>query len=373
MKSIILGALGFALVALFFLGCASQGKPDKANRPDKVAAAKATASREWAERGHNAMPAYYEKHLQQKIDSLSPLLIPKSKNQDLVIFFTDYHIEENQGNSVPLIKAITEKLPVETVVFGGDIYNWGPKPEEALEKIKAFRERFAFLGSKLQQITGNHEYNMAGRRDDKKQEYALSDATLGKLFRDQQSAVCPRPSAYGDYWLDKPEKRIRYFFLGTNRNASVRDKQYKWLFEELEAVPEGYSILLFSHVALNLTETKEKFEEGFKDVSEALGALKQGENFTWKDKKYNFAGKNVDVVGWIAGHVHRDALKTSKKNLKIVTVATDTLRPNKEGQYLHRKANSITEQAFDIILIDKLKHKVELVRIGFGENRSFKY
>lgn len=373
MKKYLLCSLSIIFAALLLLGCSKADKDDKANRPDKVASAQATNSEAWVARGKNTLPAYYEQHLQQKIEATKQLLRPDLKDQELLVFFTDYHIEENMGNSVPLIKAITEQLPIDMVVFGGDTYNWGPKPEQALEKLGAFRERFAFLGSKLQQITGNHEYNMAGRRPDKKPEYELSDATLQKLFREKQSSACPRPSAFGDYWLDKPEKKLRFFFLGTNKAASIREKQYKWLFSELEKVPDGYSVMLFSHVALNVTEKKEKYELGFKELVDALEALKQGENFIWKGKSYSFAGKKVEIIGWLAGHIHRDALKTSKKNLKIVTVVTDTLRPNRAGEYLERKANTITEQALEIVLIDKLKRQVELIRVGFGENRGFNY
>ena len=360
----LLATVFCACIAFCCLGCDNEPKYSAGH----LTTAESISSREWQKRERTELPGYFKVNVQAKINEAKKLYEANKKDKDIFVFFSDYHIEENQGFSPLLIKEINKALPISMVVFGGDIYDKGPTKDECLEKIKAFRQRFSFCEDKWQEVLGNHEYNTAQNNKKEHPEAFMDNELLKeKLLGKQLTAFAH--SEYGDYWLDKGD--MRYFFLGATFNQKILPGQYTWLFEELTKVPDGKTVLLFSHIGCGHGPLLGKVDKPFAPVTQALGALKAGKNFTWQGVTYNYAGKKVTVAGCLTGHVHRDNL-IEDNGITVAAICTDTLRYVPEKK-MNRKPGTLSEQVIDIVVIDKAQHEVQMVRVGHGKNRSFKY
>jgi len=348
--------------ACFTLGCSDSKPSHSAGLATKE---QEVASGDWKFRERNELPEYFKKHLKNKIKEVKAVYAGDNKNKEVLVFFTDYHIEENQGFSPLLVQELDKELPLSLVAFGGDIYDKGPSAEEALKKIEIFHKRFAAVGSKMYGVVGNHEYNTSLGNRKKHPEAAIGAGKLKQYLVKKSEAA----DAYGDYWIDI--KDVRYFFLGTNPKQNLKAEQYTWFFEALEQVPKGKTVLLFSHLGCGNAEEKHTLDKAMLPVVEALGALKTGQSFLWKGRTYRYAGKQVQVVGCLSGHVHKDDM-VDDNGITVVATARDALRFDSEKKQT-RKPGSISEQVLEVVVLDKAQHRVDLVRVGHGKNRSFSY
>ena len=364
-KKLLFCLAGLLVSACLLFGCSNE-PPHSAGRVDRVTA---VANAEWQQRNRTELPPYFKTQLKQKLWEAKQLYEENKATKELLVFFTDYHIEENQGFSPLLLKEIQKELPLSMIVFGGDIYDVGPAKEQARQKMQAFKERFAFCGDSWQEIIGNHEYNGAFGNSSERPGELLNAAYLQQLLLTKQLAHSGSHDEYGDYWIDKGD--MRYFFLGAARNITLRDQQYQWLFAELAKVPDGKNVLLFSHLGCNDKGPRGVIHSSFLPVAQALGALKAGKDFTWQGQRFPYAGKKVTVVGCLTGHVHHDDMLT-ESNVKVVATCADTLRFVPDSPNV-RKPGTVSEQVLDIVVLDKAKHEVQLIRIGHGQNRSFQY
>ena len=367
-KKLFASILTMSLVTGAFLGCSFiDGLPY--HSAGKTPKEEAMLSNDWEYRDRLFLPGYFRNHLKSKLAEIKQVYSAENKNQEIFVFFTDYHIEENQGYSPLIIKELQKELPLSMIVFGGDIYDAGPEQAQAMAKMEHFQKRFAFAGDKWQQVIGNHEYNTCfGNRKARPQAF-IDNARLQNKLLAKQLEASGGHNFYGDYWLDKGD--MRYFFVGATSGEKVREAQCKWLFTEFAKVPDGKNIMLFSHIGCVPSLPKGRIDNSFMPITQALSMVKHGKNFVWHDETYAYNSKKVQVVGCMTGHVHWDDMATAN-GIKVTATISDTLRYNPTKEQL-RKPGTISEQIMDVVVIDKAQRKVNLFRIGYGKNRSFKY
>lgn len=354
------------LLACLILGCGGSKPEHSAGLTTKE---ESVASEDWKYRERAKLPEYFHKHLQEKTKEIEAVYSKNRKDKELLVFFTDYHIEENQGFSPLLIKELDKQFPISLVAFGGDIYDYGPSKEAAWQKMENFHKRFAFIRYKMFGAIGNHEFNTSlGNRKKHPENKINSGELLSKLLR-QELATCGASNAYGDYWLDR--QNLRVFFLGASSKQILEDGQYDWFFSELERIPNGKKVLLVSHLGCGNAEYKGTVDKPMLPVIQALGALKSGTDFVWKNRSYAYKDKMTEVIGCLSGHVHKDDM-TKAYDVTVIATARDALRFDNEKKIV-RKPGTISEQVLDVVVIDKAQRKVDLIRIGYGKNRSFTY
>jgi len=197
--------------------------------------------------------------------------------------------------------------------------------------------------------------------------------------------------------------------------------QLDWLAETLRSVPTGYNEFVFAHQMIS--ENNQGFDAlpervnqssidniatmliGFKNkyantvCRQNNGTYELLENiYSAGNHTYDFS--NVGYIGALAvfsGHWHRDKivyatdLVTSNgvtylnmsysdayddKSVPIIYSNCDAQQPyNPEGETdaITMTNGDITEQSFDVVSVDKVNRKINMVRIGAGKNRMCNY
>ena len=76
------------------------------------------------------------------------------------------------------------------------------------------------------------------------------------------------------------------------------------------------------------------------------------------------------VAAYICGHNHGDYDHTERGLLTISTTCDASY--NDDPKCMRIRGN-VTEQAFDVFTIDTREKRISTVRVGAGENRSWRY
>lgn len=101
-----------------------------------------------------------------------------------------------------------------------------------------------------------------------------------------------------------------------------------------------------------------------------LDAAKSNTIASFDGKTYDFREKNVDLICALCGDMHIDGYYVTSAGVNIIATTTDSLQ--EEGG-LSRSRDTITEQAFDVVIFNRETRKIKLIRIGAGTDREFTY
>lgn len=336
----------------------------------------------------NDLPSYYDDYLADKIDEINEIIDGSGDDGDTFIFITDYHRQSNIKNSPAVIKRLMDWTRIRSIVFGGDAQDFETTAGGAIAENNGFRADFEKLWDKMHNIIGNHEFNSHYGS-----EAELTHEQLKLFFLRQQAASFGAVNTYGDYWVDNTDQKIRYFFLGCTKTSTIENNQLKWIFSELEEndVPEGYLIVVLSHLTYKFTSsdnTKIFVQGNVATLAKNLTKYNERDgSVSTLDELYNFSDAKGTCIAIIGGHTHYDA-STEYENLVenssssdtsfvwpyIPVIATTTDAINKQqtntGE-LTRTAGTVTEQAFDVVNIDRSGRKITMKRIGAGGDREF--
>lgn len=322
------------------------------------------------------VPEYYIEMLSEKEDLANDVIYRAGKDQASFVFFTDAHWGQNSHRSPALIQHIINNTPITRVIFGGDVITTSTSTiEEALEIGRSFERSFSFLGNNLFCLYGNHDNNSDGQVD--QSELHLTEQQVYSFLQSQMDNV--NYWDYYNYYFDDTISKTRYVCLDTGRfyYKQFRDASAKtadFLVEVLNSVPHGWHIILSSHLwcGLQIVEgVKECFLSSyikpFITVADDYNARKAGV-FKYGNEAiaYDFSKVDSKIEFCIGGHNHRDGLVYSDGGIPIVIVTTDSWRTI-NGEVA--KDGTVSEQAVTIVVADYLTRKLNLFRIGRGEDR----
>lgn len=77
------------------------------------------------------------------------------------------------------------------------------------------------------------------------------------------------------------------------------------------------------------------------------------------------------MICTLSGHFHADGDVRTSGGMPIIATTCDAWR--NEYSSLSRTKGTVSEQAFDVVSIDKTNRKIYLTRIGAGTDRVFDY
>lgn len=310
-------------------------------------------------------PEYYEEHMKEKTEKIRNHEI--YSRGDSFVFITDAHADGdyNAFHFEGLIRNVWNNTGVRMVVSGGDNINSTNDVESMLLLQREYASKFEFAGSNFINVIGNHEwytdpYNPDGDRPTYDELYN----TLSKRYEDTYDGK----GAMNSYFFDNRIQKIRYFVLPCDFNCKITEEQVVYFLEELENVPDGYSVVLFTHAPL--IDDATALRVGYDPIINGLAALKTADMFEYGGVNYDFADSDVDVIGVFSGHTHKDGNLTVN-GINIICTTSDSYK-SEQGP-LTRTLGTVTEQAFDVVQIDMDSRKIYLTRIGAGSDREFNY
>lgn len=335
-------------------------------------------------------PDYYRSHMQDRVDTINSKLT--SPNDFGFGFITDVHAEFNTKHFPALIDEVRTKTPVNEFLGGGDwATSWFYSKNDADNKPELFHffeelQRL-FKGVPLLKTVGNHEWayganNAYNITSQEMYAYYLRDAD--KMFNDIQWG--PDHTYY--YWDDKLN-HCRFISLNVMDYPSVLkptehqdnkewwfevgNDQINWLKATLNSVPDGYVVAIESHLVPLSADQFASFPADKIGTTISNGEDLQAIASAYAAKTGDFASAKGDLLGWFGGHYHADDI-TVRNGVTYISTIADCMSVWEDIPNVPKKtAGTVSEQAFDVAIVDRANRKVNLIRIGDGSDRSFTY
>ena len=168
------------------------------------------------------------------------------------------------------------------------------------------------------------------------------------------------------YYEDFPSAQVRCFFLqsfepGREERYGYALEEVLWLREALRSTPEGYKVLLFSHVPL-YAEIHYWSETLLNEalMTQALGQF---------DRQRQGA-----VMGFVHGHSHVDQIyrKQGFPDIAIGCAKFEDFQECKPRGSVtpQRKQGGVSQDLWDVMVLKNDGSRLEFVRFGAGEDRS---
>lgn len=364
------------------------------------------------------LPSFYKDYMNERIENLLSKVFDLNSG-DIFGFITDTHPSGKfNKRSGSIYREIMSKTPMRKVVFGGDIgpnnasnYGAGTTAKEGL--IKSVMEQCERLYApvreigKLYPVRGNHDFSsrMYPDSSDDNTGWQMSNAaTKMEIINDQDGIVTDLSYAGANYYyFDNPLCKIRYIFVDacdtedahyqgiSNVEMQVSDKQMKWITEQaVLTTPEGYSIIVFSHVPLAQVASAGTYwsKASISRVKNMLLAAKNKRSITIAKTDsgasgnvgtYDFSSFAADVLMVMSGHVHCDE-QTFEEGLLFITSAADYANEeyllsgidNAFGVSVpYKEADTIYEDLLNVVIADLENNRVDMFRFGSGCDRTY--
>ena len=300
-------------------------------------------------------------YLPNKATTVNRLLANGGENAEAFVFITDPHTEmnHNAGQTAALVNFLCARTDLSRAIIGGDVYV-GTSPSYEAEMAKAFTD------GTVHYVMGNHEYD----RD-------TTDEELVSVYH------ANKPEEIGNtdrhyYYVDSPENKLRYVILngwmeGSEAVATdLATEQNEWLKTEALDVEDGWGILVFCHQFVNRDwkgDSVRAFGPAWIPIAKTL-------------LEYDGAG---EVLAVFHGHIHQDmigrmrlgtdaegnptpVLDDNCGGIPLIGTAADKYYTDKETSpyemLIDREVGTVTEQAFDVVVVDRENGKIHCVRIG---------
>lgn len=315
-----------------------------------------------------AIPEYWESELNTSIETITNLDSESGISGDRLVFFTDYHAPNNSGFSHNLIKQIVNKCGIGKVVFGGDILDDRTSIALAIKDIRDFKDLFHDVN--MYSIIGNHEYNNPSSSESKLDIMPTTSQIFNIMCKDKEHEY-GNIGSNGEYWFDNPVQKIRYFVLPSNYHSWIIIGTRKWFAEQVALTPNGYTIIVLSHVGFKIENGQQILTDQFSVIASIMDAVKTKTSVVADSVTYDYSNMNVNVACALTGHLHKDSYVKTDGGIPIFGTTCDSMREDATG--LNREVGTYTEHAFDIVDIDTKNRKVSLIRVGAGADRSATY
>lgn len=204
------------------------------------------------------------------------------------------------------------------------------------------------------------------------------------------------------FYVDSPQK-VRFIMLNchTDGDGSIDENGYpvynamkssvygteqlKWLAEVALDVPEGWGVIVMSHVPLN-TGTDGAALSGLLDAynnrrtytktvdvsGQYWGANVSDDTYKKTVVNADFTGAKGEVIASFHGHIHGDRIYPSYYTFPMITITTAGADVRDQNP-VERVVGTATETAMDIVSIDMETRNIYCTRIGAGADRSITY
>lgn len=296
------------------------------------------------------IPEYYfeNNYLENRANDINDAIAECAGDYEAFFWITDIHWEPdlNTRKAPLLIKYLASKTGINMVLNGGDTGNSQVICKNAIAQLEN-----AIGSNSVYSVNGNHEMNDASR-------YEKPFMRVADELRGHCSDI-----VYGDgnrsyFYFDNKEEKVRYvglasygLYLDNIYESCYTSEQLSWFKQTALKVEKGWLIIVFSHVLYSINEATDKLTLGPKGATDFIDAI----------DSYQGDGKIACVL---TGHVHRDRIHLGSTGVPYILSASDRYSPYNNDINVTRIPGTITEQHFEVVVIDKEKRQVKLFSIG---------
>lgn len=307
------------------------------------------------------VPDYWKSYLESKEATINAHNISITTGESF-IFFTDYHVNTNNENSMPLMRHIADHTSITDVIYGGDTTDGGrlPTPESAEAVLRKFANTFKPL--RIKPIRGNHDCEPSAYQTiNKIPDAAFYDSLLRPIESD---IVTAHPNSIYYHW-DNENQKIRHIVTDSGGMENPLDTtQITWLQSKLLELESSWTAIIHQHIVMESTPAEQTAHLVARGTAllNAIGDV--------------FEDLKCTIAGIVCGHLHVDYIMETDYNFSIIGTTCDAGGANSDGYDWNnptRPAGTTNEQAFDVYSIDTTSKTMYITRIGAGSDRVVSY
>lgn len=312
------------------------------------------------------IPDYWKPHLAEKVDKIRQTLESVGSKKSSFIWYTDIHWNYGAQISPILLKYLFEHTPINKTNFGGDVVN-----DEGDVSTENGRKTMSYLWDWRNAIRDlpNH-HSVVGNHDDGNATNNLFDDNYiyAYLMSSEENEFIVRGGDFY-YYIDDKSENTRYLYLDTAYKG-VDDEQLEFIQKALKSTPNGYHIIAIAH-----TWYQPNYDQyDVKPIPIAGFDTNAVKVITELDNYNSRIGEYANCDGWvefcIGGHVHIDYDGATNAGIPIILTETDSYH-NRSG--LDNTQGTINEASISAIVADYENHRVNIIRVGRGNDRAVEY
>ena len=292
---------------------------------------------------------YYENHyLEEKVNAINDAIAESHDNCETFFWITDIHWEPslNTRNSPFLMKYIASKTGINTILNGGDTGNSQIICKNAISQLKN-----AIASSRVYSVNGNHEINDASR-------YELPFERVNDELRGHNTDLVFGDKNKSFFYHDDMMNETRYIglssfglYINNTYESCYTTEQLEWFKNTALDVDTGWTIIVFTHVLYDIDISSNRLKTGPLGSKAIIDAID------------NYKG-NGTIACVLMGHTHRDRLHLGSTGVPYIISASDRHATYYGDIDVKRIPGTITEQHFEVVVIDKSQRKIQLFSIG---------
>ena len=296
------------------------------------------------------IPSYYfdNNYLDNRVREINDAIADCSSECETFFWITDIHWEPslNTRNAPLLIKYIASKTGINKLLNGGDTGNSRVICESAISQL-----RNAIGSNRVYTVTGNHEINDASR-------YERPFNRVVEELRGHNSDVIYGDNNKSYFYTDNNQDKVRYIGLssfglyldGVYESCYTRE-QLEWFRNIALNVQAGWNIIVFSHTLYDVNTTNDKLRIGVSGATEFIESID------------NYQGEGT-IACVLMGHTHRDRIHIGSSGVPFIITASDRHATYQGDINVDRVPGTISEQHFEVVVMDKGKREIRLFSIG---------
>ena len=272
-----------------------------------------------------------------------------------VVADTHNSVNGNWPHTACDLRQMAGKIRPDAVVHLGDLTDGTASKEATKELAEEVLEDCRRVSQNMYLCIGNHDAN-----------YHLDNPDI---FSEQEQARVYLGRERKYYFEDLPERKLRMFFLDSfdytkrpnERRYGFSAAQVRWVDRNLKKMPADWSALVFSHVPL--LGRMHYWSREIRNGDRLLAVLSA------QQEKYG------NILACINGHSHADQTELSF-GFPLIQIGCSKLECFPEGKpagsvTYARSADDATADLWDVLILNKDKTRMDLVRFGAGHDRSY--
>lgn len=265
---------------------------------------------------------------------------------------THYTVNGTWADTAANIQEVAKEAKYDAIIHLGDFTDGMVTKEITKEYVNRIITDLERCGVPLYITLGNHDSNYFQNRQN-----TFTEQEIKELYR--------LPGESLDYYVDI-QNSVRMIFLSSFEDLlpiryGYKKEQLTWLRNVLFSASTGTKFLIFSHDAplaeLDYWSYLIRNGEALLDVLEECNAREE-----------------YQIVGFFYGHTHSDYI-FNDCSFPVISISCAKLeyftdRKPKDVVVWERRAETVTQDLWDSLLIDLKGEWLKLVRFGAGVNRE---
>lgn len=281
------------------------------------------------------------------------------KTPDTLVFglMADSHFVINGGweDTVSNIRQVNEGIPFDGMIHLGDITDGMTPATITGEYAGRVLSDLESLGCPLYVALGNHDANYFKGNPEPFAVRKQSELYLGRT----------EPYYTVDYAGHRFRLIVLYSFdhtqVGQENRYGFPSEEVEWVRKILGETPKDWKVLVCSHVPL------------LAGMHYWSKAIRNGPEMAQVMEDYIRDGGHL--LAYIHGHVHADQINAESLSFPVVAVGCakaedDQVHKAPGSTTWTRRMGDVTQELWDVLVVDTKTGRLDFVRFGAGEDRS---